>query len=310
MFDLMRRRWAGACALVAVLFMVRAGYADSEGSWAKNEAYANSSLLISGRELSRRLNEPGIRILDVRPAEQYAAGHIPGALNLTTAEITRSLNGVPDMLAPVDVIERVVGERGVVSGTQVVIYDDIGGINATRLFWALDYLGHPQVSVLQGGLRMWRQEGRPTSRDVPKAMTGRFRAAPRPDRLADKGWVQARLKDRSVVIVDARSPEEFSGAVPGRDVKRPGHIPGAVNVDWILNLTETEPRQFKRSTELGRLYREAGATPEKEIVVYCRTGVRASHTYFALRLLGYPRVRLYDGSYVEWSADLGLPVAR
>ena len=96
----------------------------------------------------------------------------------------------------------------------------------------------------------------------------------------------------------------------GRDVKRPGHIPGAVNVDWILNLTETKPQQFKPSTELARLYREAGATPEKEIVVYCRTGVRASHAYFVLRLLGFPRVRLYDGSYVEWSADPDLPVAR
>ena len=273
-------------------------------------AALNASLLISGAELARRLNEPGIRILDVRPAEQYGTGHIPGALNLTAAQITRSLNGIPGMLAPMSDVEQVLGERGVGRETQVVIYDEIGGMSATRLFWVLDFLGHSQVSVLQGGYKVWEQERRLASREIPKLATGRFNAQPRPDRLADKTWVQAHLKDPSIIIVDARSPEEFTGAVAGRDVKRPGHIPGAVNVDWILNLTETKPQQFKPSTELARLYREAGATPEKEIVVYCRTGVRASHAYFVLRLLGFPRVRLYDGSYVEWSADPDLPVAR
>lgn len=304
------QRWAWVSAITAILLIGGMGAADSGDGGANNSRYANAPLLISGRDLSRRLNEPGIRILDVRPVEKYGTGHIPGAFNLTTAEITRSLNGIPGMLAPVRVVERALGERGIRPGTLVVIYDDIGGIAATRLFWALDYLGRPGVSILQGGFSLWQQEGRPTSRDVPKATIARFRGEPRPDRLADRSWVQARLKDRSVVIVDARSAEEFSGAVAGRSVKRPGHIPGAVNVDWILNLTQTEPRRFRPSRELTRLYRQAGATPEKEIVVYCHTGARASHAYFALRLLGYPRVRLYDGSYVEWSADPLLPVAR
>ena len=110
--------------------------------------------------------------------------------------------------------------------------------------------------------------------------------------------------------MDARSPEEFDGEVPGRDVKRPGRIPGAVNVDWVRNLTTEEPRQVKGGAELARLYRRAGVTPDKEVVAYCRTGVRASHTYFALRLLGYPKVRVYDGSFVEWAADPSLPVVR
>ncbi|MFQ5853769.1 MAG: sulfurtransferase, partial [Candidatus Binatia bacterium] len=110
-------------------------------------------------------------------------------------------------------------------------------------------------------------------------------------------------------LVDARSPGEFDGKVPGREISRPGHIPGAVSVDWIRNLT-VEPRQFKSSPKLARIYRKAGATPDKEIIVYCRTGMRASHDYFVLRLLGYQKVRLYDGSYVEWSADTTLPVAR
>jgi thiosulfate/3-mercaptopyruvate sulfurtransferase len=128
--------------------------------------------------------------------------------------------------------------------------------------------------------------------------------------VAEKTWVQARLQDPSVILVDARSPAEFSGEVAGRDIQRPGHIPGAVNVEWVRNLTETEPRQFKPAVDLESLYQQAEVTPDKEIVVYCRTGVRASHDYFALRLLGYPRVRLYDGSYLEWSADPTLLVVR
>src|SRR3990172_5351697 len=158
-------------------------------------AALNASLLISGAELARRLNEPGIRILDVRPAEQYGTGHIPGALNLTAAQITRSLNGIPGMLAPMSDVEQVLGERGVGRETQVVIYDEIGGMSATRLFWVLDFLGHSQVSVLQGGYKVWEQERRLASREIPKLATGRFNAQPRPDRLADKTWVQAHLKD-------------------------------------------------------------------------------------------------------------------
>jgi thiosulfate/3-mercaptopyruvate sulfurtransferase len=270
----------------------------------------NASLLVSVRDLGDHLGEPDVRILDARPHERYAAGHIPGAVNLPVAEITRSINGVPGMLPPIKEIELALGLRGVTRESHIVIYDDFGGNQATRLFWALDYLGHPRVSVLQGGFELWQQQGRPTSREITTPKTARYQSGPRPDRVADQTWILKRLDDPSIVLVDARSPEEFDGEVPGRDVRRPGHIPGAVNVDWVRNLTTTKPRRFKNGADLARVYRNAGATPDKEIVVYCRTGVRASHDYFVLRLLGYPRVRLYDGSYVEWAADATLPVAR
>lgn len=306
-----RRTWAWlSFAVPVLLFLAATAYAECWAEQAKTQGYANTSLLVSGQEVADHLAEPGIRILDSRPPERYAAGHIPGAVNLPIAEIAPTINGVPGMLAPVKEVKKALGRRGVSRDSYVVIYDDFGGNRATRLFWVLDYLGHPRVSVLQGGLQSWQQEGRPTSREMPKLATARYQSDPRPDRLADLTWVRSRLKDPSIVLVDTRSPGEFDGKVPGRQIRRPGHIPGAVNVDWVRNLTTVEPRQFKAGAELTRLYRLTGVPPDKEIVVYCRTGMRASHTYFVLRLLGYPRVRLYDGSYVEWSADATLPVAR
>jgi thiosulfate/3-mercaptopyruvate sulfurtransferase len=301
--------WAGTVVGFLVLPST-ATYAQCWGDQAKTRGYANASLLASGKELADHLGDAEIRILDARSPEVYAAGHIPGAINLPIPEITRTINNVPGMLASIVELEEALGRRGVTRNSQVVIYDDFGGDQATRLFWALDYLGHSRVSVLQGGFGLWQHEGRPISREVPKVNTVRYKAQPQSDRLADRTWVRARLQDASVVLVDARSPGEFEGKVPGRDVKRPGHIPGAVNVDWVRNLTTAEPRQFRAAEELAQLYQQAGVTADKEIVVYCRTGVRASHDYFVLRLLGYPRVRLYDGSYVEWAADPSLPIAR
>lgn len=310
MRNVSRRRWILLGTAAAMLLGATKGYAQCWGNQAKTKGYANASLLVSAQELADHLGEADIQILDARPPERYAAGHIPGALNLPVAEITRTIDGVPGMLAPIKEVQEALGRRGVTGDIRVVIYDDFSGDQATRLFWALDYLGHPQVSVLQGGFALWQQEGRPIARELPKGKTVRYKAKLQPDRLADRTWVLARLQDPSIVRVDARSPEEFVGKVPGREVKRPGHIPDAVNVDWVRNLTTTEPRQFRTAEELGRLYREAGVTPDKEVVVYCRTGVRASHDYFVLRLLGYPRVRLYDGSYIEWAADETLPIAR
>lgn len=214
------------------------------------------------------------------------------------------------MLAPVVDVEAALGHLGVNQESPVVIYDDFGGVAATRLFWVLDYLGHRNVSLLQGGLRSWQLADRPMSRDIPKTSTVLYKSVPRPDRVADRAWVQEHLGDPAVVLLDARSPQEFNGTIPGRQVERAGRIPSAVNVDWMLNLTSTKPRQFKSEAELARLYQSVGATPDKEITVYCRTGARASHDYFVLRLLGYPRVRLYDGSFVEWSQDASLPVTR
>ncbi|MBI4014128.1 MAG: sulfurtransferase [Candidatus Rokubacteria bacterium] len=303
--------WRVAVPLAALMALVASPvHADCWGDQAKAKGYPNAALLASTQELADHAGDHVVRVVDARPPDRYAAGHIPGAVNLPVAEITRTIDGMPGMLAPVENVEEALARRGVTRDMPLVVYDEFGGDQATRLFWALDFLGHPRLSVLQGGFGLWQREGRPVARETPSVVPTRYRAAPDPEKVADRARVKARLGDRAVILVDARSPEEFDGEVPGKDVTRPGHIPGAVNVDWVRNLTATEPRQFKDAADLARLYRRAGVTPDREVVVYCRTGVRASHTYFTLRLLGYPRVRLYDGSFVEWAADPNLPVAR
>lgn len=156
---------------------------------------------------------------------------------------------------------------------------------------------------------MWAPEGRSVAREIPLPASAGYQAAPDPARPADKAWVKARRTDPAVVLLDSRSPEEFNGAVAGPEVARPGRNPGAVDVDWTRHLTSTEPRQLRGAAELALPYREAGVTPDREVVVCSRTGARGSHAYFVLRLLGYPSVRLYDGSFIERAADPSLPVA-
>ncbi len=264
-------------------------------------------LLVTPQQVRAHLHDPTWRLVDVRPPAVYQAGHLPGAVNLPIADLTQTRAGIPGMLAPVDVVTQALGARGISSTHRVVIYDDIGGIQAARLFWVLDYLGHGQMALLEGGYQQWLRDGHPIDHTPPQVASTTYRAAPEASRLADKTWVREHLRDARVRLLDARSPAEYTGAVPGRQVPRAGHIPGAVNVDWVNNLTP-EPYRFKALPELQQLYEQAGVTPEQEVAVYCRTGMRAAHDYFVLRLLGYPRVRLYDGSFVEWSADSTLPV--
>lgn len=303
--------WAGGGALVTALALAAPpAEAQCWGERARAEGYANPSLLASAQELADHLGDAGVRIVDARPPERYAAGHVPGAVSLPVGEITRTAGGVPGMLAPVEEVARALGERGVTRKARVVVYDDVGGVEAARLFWALEYLGHGRVSVLQGGFRLWVRDGRPIARDTAEPAPAHYEATPDAGRLADAARVKAALGDPGVVLLDARSPEEFEGKVAGKDVPRAGHIPGAVNVDWTRHLGPSDPPRVKEAADLAGIYRRAGVTADKAVIAYCRTGVRAAHTYFVLRLLGYPRVRVYDGSFIEWAADPSVLVAR
>jgi thiosulfate/3-mercaptopyruvate sulfurtransferase len=296
----------GSVVVIVLLFLASTGHAAEQTASA---GYANAALLVTAPQVVEHLSDTSWRIVDVRSAEQYAAGHIPGAVNFPISAINQTINGTPGMLAPLSVVTKALGDRGINRESQVVIYDNVGGVPATRLFWVLDYLGHPRMSVLQGGFALWNQEGRQVSQQEPQLQVITYQTTPVTTKLADLTWVKAHLQNPDIVLLDARSSEEFTGLKPGRQIERPGHIPGAVNVNWVGNLTASAPHQFKTGADLTALYQGIGVTPEKEIVVYCRTGMRASHTFFVLRLLGYPRVRMYDGSYVEWSADARLPVS-
>ncbi len=273
--------------------------------------YARPELIVSTEELAGRLADPDVKVLDARGPEDYRAGHIPGASSLPSGKTQYVERGVPGILAPVEKLEGLFGELGIRPTDTLVLYDDIVGEPAARLFWTFDVLGHAKVRVLNGGMSRWAKEARPISVEPPSVAPAKYTARPDWTRIADAAYVLVHLKDPQVVLVDDRGPKEWSGEVASRQVKRAGRIPGARHVDWEWNLTTVEGiKVLKSADDLAKLYEGVGATKDKEIVVYCRTGMRSSHAYLALKLLGYPRVRNYDASMVEWGNRPELPVEK
>ena len=297
--------------------------------------------LVTTEWLAAHMDDPGVRIVDVRwrsryeygrgisldDFDGYLAGHIPGAVFAgMIADLSDPHHPVPDMLVGPEQFARVMGGLGIGNDTLVVAYDNMGfPLGSARLWWALSYYGHDRVRVLDGGLREWQAERRPLSTDVAAPPTATFTPRPRPEWKASKEDVIAALGQPGTVIIDCLTPELYRGGGE-RHLwgQRPGHIPGAVNVPYLANIdpelatvTAVERERllasgrsfaFGSPETLARVYRDAGATPDQEVITYCGRGYAAACGLLALKLLGHERVRLYDGSWAEWSADPSLPV--
>jgi thiosulfate/3-mercaptopyruvate sulfurtransferase len=301
----------------------------------------SQSPFVSVDWLADRIDDPSVRIIDVRWKSRYENGkgislddpdgyracHIPGAVFAgMVADLSDPVHAVPDMLAPSDRFAAAMSRLGVGEDMLVVAYDNMGvPLGSARLWWALSYYGHDRVRVLDGGLREWIASGRPTSTVVHEPAPTPFVARPRPGWLATKADVIASLSDRSEVLVDCLNAELFEG---GGDRHlwglRPGHIPGAVNVPYMANIdpvlataTAAEREQllasgrsfrFASPDALRQLYSMAGIEPGDRVITYCGRGYAGACGLLALRSIGFKNVRLYDGSWCEWSADMSLPV--
>jgi thiosulfate/3-mercaptopyruvate sulfurtransferase len=265
--------------------------------------------LIDTGELAGALSHPILRIVDMRTSFlDYLRGHIPNAVYLHFENLRIPRNGIPAQLPDRISLEKLLGSYLSVSNDMwVVVYSEKSGPNAPFLAWVLDALGHRRIGVLNGGWEKWIAEKLPTTQEYPGLVSKKFFGRIKQDSLADKKWVRNRLFTKGVLILDARPPEQYSGE-EGEEIRR-GHIPGARNVFWQTTLEGDEIRTWKKREDLERLFAESGAVREQEIVVYSRTARDASHLYFTLKfVLGYPNVRLYRGSWVEWSHDRSFPV--
>src|SRR5690348_17407503 len=275
-------------------------------------------ILVTTAELEKHLGDPGWVVFDTRhelsdPAKgprAYAEGHIPGAHFL---HVDHDLSGpktgsngrhpLPDLATFASKVER----AGVTPATQVVVYDDLGGNFAVRLWWMLRWLGHARVALLDGAYPLWVKEARPTTKDVPAAREGDFKPRPHLGEVVDTPFIERFREDPSIKLLDARAPERFAGLKEPIDPV-PGHIPGAVNRFWQKNLNPDG--RFKAPEQLGREYAELlGANAPAQVVHMCGSGVTACHNLFAMALAGIPQGRLYVGSWSEWVSDRSRPVA-
>jgi len=266
--------------------------------------YANPDLLWSADDLKDRLSNPQVVIMDMRPPEAYANGHIPGARSFDIFGISLIDTRPQPLAAFLWMIEHLIQAKGVNSDSNVVVYDDIAGMRAARLFWFLEFFGHEQVHMLNGGFTAWHDAGYAIAHEATLPIAGNFKMKPKPDRIATVDDVLSRLKSPSTVIVDTRSDAEYTGGLVR--AKRGGAIPGAVHLEWTNNLNEQG--FFKSADQLVKMYAERGITPGKEVIPHCQGAYRSAHTYLALRLIGYPNVRNYLGSWGEWGNREDLPI--
>jgi len=290
-----------AVALIAGI----AGVAGCGGTVTPHDgSYARPDLLVSAAWVAEHGQDPGVRLVDLRP-RGYEDGHVPGAVHLANADI-RNPQAAPTFVPTVEGFEALMDRLGIGDDTRVVAYDERGGIYAARLWWILNFFGHSNVALLDGGWKHWVAEGRPISTDVPDVTAIGFAARPNPGWIATADDVLAAIADPTVKIVDARTTDEIEGR-DLRNIRRGGAVPTSIPVYWE-DAFDPDTHLFKPAAELRRLYESKGITPADEVITYCQVGMRASHDLFVLRLIGYDKLRNYYGAWEEWGNRDDLPL--
>jgi len=283
----------------------------------ETRGYAHSEALVSTEWVAQHLSDPDVRIIESNEDSLlYPSGHIPGAVQV---DWTLDLN---DQVRR-DYIDRAAFERlasraGISNNTSVVFYGDKSNWWATYAFWIFQLFGHSRAKIMDGGRLKWEKEGRELTREVPRYAPVSYIAPERND--AKIRAFKAQVLDHQEArrpLVDVRSPQEYSGTrthmpeYPQEGVLRGGHIPGAKSVPWA-RAANPEDGTFKSADDLRAIYeKEQGLKPSDDIVTYCRIGERSSHTWFVLTyLLGYAKVRNYDGSWTEWGNSVNVPIEK
>jgi thiosulfate/3-mercaptopyruvate sulfurtransferase len=267
---------------------------------------ATLPLLVEPNILENSLGSDNLLIVDLSKPDNYRKLHVPGAVHIDYGQIIAMRKPVMGLLPDDNTLEKLFSAIGIDADTHVVAYDDEGGGRAARLLWTLETAGHARYSLLNGGLHAWANEGHPHDSTavtpVAKSFTVRHTDAP----VADSNYIHEHLGDSACCLLDVRSPDEYLGVK--KYAERAGHIPGAVNMEWTQAIDTGRNLRFKPDAELRSLLEQVGATPDKQIIVYCQTHHRSAHTYIVLKHLGYSDIKGYPGSWSEWGNDPESPV--
>jgi thiosulfate/3-mercaptopyruvate sulfurtransferase len=272
-------------------------------------------VLVTTDWLAEHLNDDGVVVAEVdENPDLYDEGHITGAVKLHWRDDLQ--DPVERDLVDKPTFERLLSERGIANDTTLVLYGDKNNWFAAYAYWYLKIYGHGDVRILDGGRQKWADEGREFTTETPQPRQADYKANERDESIRTyRESVRAQIGEQSKALVDVRSPQEYSGdliAPPGYEqegAQRAGHIPTAASIPWATAVRDDGT--FKSADELRELYEGKGVTPEKEVTAYCRIGERSAHTWFVLReLLGYERVKNYDGSWTEWGNLVDVPIER
>jgi thiosulfate/3-mercaptopyruvate sulfurtransferase len=273
--------------------------------------------VLADTAVAKNLNNKSFKVIEVDydPENAYRQGHLQGASLIwwkrdINDPITRDIISKSQF-------EDLLSRNGITAQSEVILYGDFNNWFAAFVFWIFKYYGHENVKIMNGGRKKWEIENRSYTKDEPQIQKTSYVAQPPNEGLRAYLFdVRRALDKKDTVLVDVRSPKEFSGEItapaeyPMEHAQRGGHIPNANNIPWASAVNDTDGT-FKSVEDLKKIYETKGVTPDKDVICYCRIGERSSHTWFVLKyLLGYPQVRNYDGSWTEWGNMIGNPIEK
>jgi len=277
--------------------------------------YVHPEVLVETSWVAEHLNDPSIRLIEAdEDVLLYEVGHLPGAVKLDWhVDVQDPL--ARDFVDQQD-FEKLMSRWGISNDTTIVLYGDKNNWYAAYSFWLFTMFGHQNLKIMNGGRQKWEAEGQAFTKDIPQFAPTTYHAHPRDESIrAYRDDVLSGLKDANRRLIDVRSPQEYTGELihmvnyPQEGAQRGGHIPTAKSIPWAT--AANADGTFKSADELRQIYSGKDVTPDRDVVTYCRIGERSAHTWFALTyLLGYPRVRNYDGSWTEWGNLVRAPIEK
>ena len=280
-------------------------------------SYVHPEVLVDTEWVSQNPPNENRKLVEVDydPENGYRKGHIKGASLIWWK---RDINDpIARDIINKELFEELMAKNGIKPDTEVIMYGDFNNWFAAFSFWVFKYYGHKNIKIMNGGRKKWELENREYTTEEPQIEKTSYSAKEPDEQIRDYlDGVKKALDDNNIVMVDVRSPKEFTGEItappeyPMEHAQRGGHIPGANNIPWATAVNDADGT-FKSAEELKQIYESKGITSDKNVICYCRIGERSSHSWFVLKyLLGYPNVRNYDGSWTEWGNMIKNPIEK